>query len=937
MSEPDSQYWETLTELFHGALAQPAARRRAWLEARCGDVPGLLDEVLALLDCHASDDARVERAVAAAAGHVGAEASVPAAGQLGPYRLLELLGQGGMGSVYLAERDDQEYRTRVAIKLIRGFPEPAALERLRRERQILADLAHPNIARLLDGGSTDDGQPYLVMEYIDGVPLTQWCRDKDLDEAARIGLLLPVCEAVHYAHQNLVIHRDIKPGNVLITADGRPVLVDFGIAKLLSAPAASEEQTSRHYTPGYASPEQLAGAALTTACDIYGLGRLLLALLGFEHAARRPAQDESLTRSEWQRRLPRDLAAIIDQATRIEPERRYPSAAALSADLANYLEGRAVDAVPSSLGYRLGKFVRRNRPVVAAAVLAVSVSAMLAWQWLGEYQRARLAEEAAALEARHAGQVLDFLIEIIGQASPERSLGQEVSVQDVLERGYRALQESPGLEPDLQKRMLLALAEVYQQLEAFDLADELLEQASQASEPEIRARALSLLGYVRIRQQRYEEARLPLQTGLAMLAQYPELTADTRLALHNQWGLWLLDTGSLEAARDSFADAVSSSRALDDDEVRTARFLHNLGLAEQKIGRLSEAAQRYQESLAIKGRTIGATHPSYVGTQGMLAQVLRGLGDHEGAREAIAESVQARIRLFGEDHPGLFVDYNELANAHHDLGEFDRAIVLYKQALVLVEKADSTPVNQAIYLNNLAAAHRDRGRPDQAIPLFRRSLELRREALGGEHPSTAIAMHNLAGALMQVGKLAEAETLLDQALALRARLFGEDHQATQFSRALSGTLVGLQGDLDHAERLLRDARNRLRQTLPDNNLWVLATSRDLADVLIERGHLAEAETLLAETITHYRQHLNPSHPLAAVLDLDLARIALLDGHPDLAGERLQQAEPVLLASMAAESEALRKLSCLQQGETGSPCWRRSEWTGADTDTRMLVD
>ncbi|MCC5865792.1 MAG: serine/threonine protein kinase [Wenzhouxiangella sp.] len=924
MSASDSDYWASLTELFHGALEQPASQRRAWLEARCVDNPALLDEVLALLACHVGDDARVDRAVAATAGDVEGLSAAPTARLLGPYRVLELLGQGGMGAVYLAERDDQEYRTRVAIKLIRGFPEAAALERLRRERQILADLAHPNIARLLDGGSTEDGQPYLVMEYIAGVPITQWCRQQELAQADRIRLLLAVCDAVHYAHQNLVIHRDIKPGNVLITADGRPMLVDFGIAKLLSAPAASEEQTSRYYTPGYASPEQLAGTPLTTACDIYGLGRLLLALLGFEQAARQPASEPALGRSDWQRRLPRDLVAIIDQATRAEPDRRYPSAAALRADLINYLDGRAVEAVPSSLVYRLGKFVRRNRPVVAAATLALTVSALLAWQWSGEYQRARQAEASAALEARHAGQVLDFLIDIIGSASPERSLGQQLSVQDALERGHRALQDSPVLDPDLHKRMLLALGEVYQQLEAFDQAEALLIEASQAEEPEIRAQALSLLGYVLIRQQRLDAARPPLQAGLAMLDAHPELSADTRLSLNNHWGLWLLDSGSLDAAREAFAEALADSRALGDDEARSARFLHNLGLAEQNIGRLPEAAEHYRESLAIKARTIGTSHPSYVSTQRMLAQVLRGLGDHQGARQAVAEFVQARIRLFGEDHPGMFIDYNELANAYHDLGEFDQAIALYQRALELVENADATPVNQAIYLNNLAAAHRDRGQPELAIPLLRRSLALRREALGNEHPATALAMHNLAGGLMDIGELAEAASLLDQAISLRSRLFGEEHHATHFSRGLSGTLAGLKGELWESERLLRDALAGLRQSLPDNNLWVLAVSRDLARILIKRGQLAEAETLLIQSIGHYRQHLSASHPLAAVLDLDLARIELLSDRPDQAGERLMRVEALLLASMAADSEVLRKLRCLQGGEPDPSCWRLLE-------------
>ncbi len=921
MTETESRYWRTLRQLFHGALDIPESRRREWLEDQCPDSPEQVEEVLELLERHDTDDERVDRAVSGIARDVDRPDAVPESRKLGPYRIIEALGRGGMGTVYLAERDDDEYITHVAIKLIRGFPGDEALERLRRERQILADLSHPNIAGLLDGGSTEDGQPYLVMEYIDGVPITQWCRDQELDRHARIRLFMAVCDGVHYAHQNLVIHRDIKPGNVLVTREGRPMLLDFGIAKLLSTPTASAEQTTRYYTPGYASPEQLDGQPVTTACDVYSLGRLLLALLGFEDDARRPPEDEALGRTLWQRQLPRDLAAIIDQSTRSEPERRYSSVAALKADLLNYLEGRAVDAVASSFAYRLGKFVRRHRTAVAAAVLALVVTATMAWQWLGEYQSARLAEATAAREAQHAGQVLDFLIDIIGSASPEQSLDRDVTVAEVLERGYRTLQESPGLDPELEHRMLLALGEVYQQLEAYDQADELLERAGQSSEPEVRARALSLLGYVRTRHQRFDEAEAPFRKALAMIEQDAEVSAGTRLSLRNHWGLWLLETGDAEAARAQFSSVVDESRKRSENETRTARFLHNLALSEQRLGRNEAAAELYREALAIMERTVGESHPDYALSQRLLAQILRRLGDHRGAQQATEQSVQTRIRLFGEDHPGLHADYNELANAHHDLGEFEEAIGLYESALEWIESLDAESFARAIYTNNLASAHRDRGDPERATALFRDSLELRQRILGDEHASVAIALHNLAGNLLMAGALDEAEALINEAIAMRTRLFDEDHQATQYSHALAGRLAALQGDFQSAEDRQRQALRKMSEHLPDTNLWMLTVRGDLAGTLIERGSLEEAEAMLTETVELYREALDPDHPLAAALEVDLARIELLDGRAESAQERLARTAPLLQASMVSDSEVLRQLDCLQQERIERNCWR----------------
>ena len=262
--------WKLLEALFHGALEQPESKREAWLASECDD-EAVRRQVRAMLDADAEAGDPAEALVSATLHDLASGEQGAAGRSLGPWRIVDELGSGGMGSVFLAERADDEYRRRVALKLIRGFPDPASLERLRAERQILADLGHPNIAAMIDGGTTDDGQPYLVMEFVDGVPVDQWCKNKRPSTEKRVALFRLICDAVQYAHRNLVIHRDLKPNNVLVTAEARPVLLDFGIAKLLEPGSEAGDATrgARYYTPGFSSPEQLTGASVSTG-DVLG-------------------------------------------------------------------------------------------------------------------------------------------------------------------------------------------------------------------------------------------------------------------------------------------------------------------------------------------------------------------------------------------------------------------------------------------------------------------------------------------------------------------------------------------------------------------------------------------------------------------------------------------------------------------------------------------
>jgi tetratricopeptide (TPR) repeat protein len=410
--------WQRVQQLFLEAVDLPAGERARFLERCCADNPELLGDIESLLDADCDSGQLIEMAVKDEAASLF-DSHMLIGERLGIYRIVREIGRGGMGSVYLALRDDQEYRKEVALKIVkRGMDTVEVLERFRYERQILANLEHPYIARLFDGGSTADGVPFFVMEYIEGKPVSVFCRDSGLDLRARCELFIRILEAVAYAHRSLVVHRDLKPANILITADGTPKLLDFGVAKLLSGDSDSEHThtaSMRPFTPGYASPEQVRGLPITTATDIYSLGAILYELLIGKPAQpigsntpseiERAVCDTETTRPSLEvRGVPSDLDNIVLMAMRKEPERRYQSAAQFAEDLRRHLDGRPVIARQDSLGYRAGKFILRNRLQVAAAFLvAASLVAGLGISMVQTHRAktARANSEAERLIAMH--------------------------------------------------------------------------------------------------------------------------------------------------------------------------------------------------------------------------------------------------------------------------------------------------------------------------------------------------------------------------------------------------------------------------------------------------------------------------------------------------------------------------------------------------------
>ena len=484
--DADRERWRQLDGILEEALDLPQERWPALLDRACGDDANLRREAEELLAAHADTDSLfLDGSYADRAADLLVEAADAARPpvRVGPWRVVGRLGEGGMGEVFLAERAEGDFEQRVALKRLRpDLASPDLVARFLHERQILARLEHPGIARLVDGGVDAEGQPWLALEFVDGQPITGWCVERGLDVEARLELLVEVCDAVAFAHRNLIVHRDLKPSNILVDGDGRVKLLDFGIAKLIVGESGTDAAPTRilALTPEYAAPEQYFGGPVTTATDVWALGVVLHELLtgrrpessgGREGGERRsalpvrdPRRPSTVVRDtggasagSLSRRVRGDLDAIVLKALRTEPDQRYASVDDLADDLRRTLERRPVRARGGALTYRAGRFLRRHRLAAAAGALALLAL-------LGGLVATRREAMRADAERARAEAVRDFLVELFDASDPVRALGSDPSARDILARGHERIDHGLADQPELRADLLAALADVYSSL-----------------------------------------------------------------------------------------------------------------------------------------------------------------------------------------------------------------------------------------------------------------------------------------------------------------------------------------------------------------------------------------------------------------------------------------------------------------------------------------
>jgi eukaryotic-like serine/threonine-protein kinase len=871
---PGADRWDRLEQLFYAALALPAEERARFLDRECAGDATLRADAESLLAFSGKTLHDLRKPVDEAAQNL---ASNEAGQQIGPYRLIRVIGEGGMGQVYLARRADHLFDQEVAIKLMHAGLKQAhsMLSRFSAERQILANLNHPNIARLLDAGITPDGVPYLVMEYIAGTRINEYCRVNKLPPKEILKLFLQVCSAVEYAHKSLVIHRDIKPANILVTPDGVPKLLDFGIAKLLDPDGESALTITgeRMMTPEYASPELVRGDHVTTSTDVYALGVLLYELLTGERPFRleswsplkvvqvicgqQPQIPSVAARANAKKanralapRIDRDLDNIVLMAMRKEPSRRYVSVSALSADLQAHLSGYPVQARTDRWSYRSGKFVLRHKAAVAAAAIVVIALVAFSIAMGVLAKRANQARLTAQKETQ-------FLNSIFQAATPDESRGKAVMARDLLDQGTRRIDTELAGQPALQATMLDNVGRAYSALGLYPQAQSLLQRAF-----DLRRRI----------------------DGPGSLD-----TASTEHALGNVIRL----QNEFKQAEPLFRNALGvRERKLDSHDVLLAESLDSLGECLYLQDRFVEAEPLLRRALAIH-RNNPNDEPS--GTENYLALLLERKGNFPEAAQLLREAVQIDERRKGTDSPDYLISLHDYAGALIDSGNLDQAEATERRVLALREKISGANHPDIFYpLNNLSFILLEKGEWQQAMPFLQRNLELCHK-LGGDK-RVAVARNNWARALKQKGDYAGADAALKQALQDANALAG-------VNSSLSAKIIENQGLLEFDRRNYAAAESYARQALDlqsklagDQTPAYASALIDLAEARLFQGDAAGAEPLLRQALAIRAQKFNAGNPAIIAVEVRLGEDLTQENNLVEADSLLRQA----LASAKAE-------------------------------------
>jgi len=839
----DGARWQRVDKLFAAALDLDVPSRAAFIAEQCAGDEFLAKAVEELIQSADEAEALFEGSAGKARASILTDAfaaldddieraeSSRLGTRLGAFELIRLIGRGGSASVYLGERIDAQYRQQVAIKVSRqGLVDRDAERRFLAERQILANLDHPNIARLLDGGATDAGQPYLVMEYIDGEPIDVYCNNRQLSVDARLRLFGQVCAAVHYAHQHLIVHRDLKPANVLVSEDGIPKLLDFGIAKLLDTEqlhqtVAMTRADVRLLTVQYASPEQIKGEAITTASDVYTLGVMLYELLTgqmphpmsgarlgelerkiCDTQPKRPStvvtanratggatgtvpqtisEARNTDKAMLRRKLQGDLDNIALMALRKEPERRYRSAEQFAADIRRYRERLPVIAHPDTVGYRVNKFSRRHAAALATTIaviaLIVGLVGFYTWQLTGERNRAELeAGKAAAISAFFQG--------MLESIDPDQSQGEVVTVRQVLDETASKLDKSNDMQdqPAVEAAVRATLGMTYLALGNYDQAEPQLDKAlalrradSGETSPETLHSAMDIASLYR-QQGRYKDAERmsseSLQLARRMLG---ELHPDT-LQTMNDLAVVYNDQGRYAEAETLFAKVLKRRRqVLGAAHPATLDTMNYLALLYWGLDRQDEAEPLMLETIEGRRRSVGDRHPSTLLAMNNLALLYYSQKKFEQAEPIFLEALAAQRRLLGDEHPDTLLTMSNLANLYYYQGRFEETGDYMLQVLnARKRKLGEEHPRTLQSMNNLAILYFSQERYQDALPLLEEVLKIQRRVVGEEHTDTLGYMTSLAQTYQRLGRDEDAVSLSLQLLEVSRRLLGEDHKRT---------------------------------------------------------------------------------------------------------------------------------------------------------------
>ena len=890
-STADSSAHEQIKRLFNAVCDLPdASSQRDALQAMGAD-ERQQDEVMALLR-HAQDDTHFAAPVAAAAAQwLGHE--LKPGDRLGAWTLQSELGQGGMGRVFLAVRSDGHYEQRAAIKLLLGWSGPDGLARLTRERQILARLSHAHIAQLLDGGTTPAGQPYLVMAYVDGLAIDAHCAAHGLALDARLALFDQVCEAVAHAHRQLTIHCDIKPGNVVVTAEGRAMLLDFGIAQL----QGQDGDTAAAMTPGYASPEQRAGQAPGIPSDIYGLGRLLDTLLQPIAASHRRHAE---------------LAPIIARATAEAPEGRYDSVGALQRDLLRLLAHQPVSARPATAAYLLSKLLRRRWPWALAASAAGAAGLFLTVQLVQERDRALQEGERARLQAETTREASRFLMSLFTGADPKLTGVPDLPKTILLGAGRERLAKEMGQNAGTRARLLVVLGDVYERtshegeaIAAYAEAAKLF-GSPELAQPVAEADALRRQALALNNSGQAEAAEAPARRALALREQHEPDNLQDIADAENRLGVVLTSLRRYDEAAQRLARAHQlRQRGLGDDDPNTASALHNLARLNHFRGETALAESQLHQVIAANRRTIGPLDQRILSSLELQGAVQSELQRHADAERSLREAVQGWAKMFGADNGNVAIARQKLARALREAGQLDAAGAELQEALRIETQLSRKPsVGSASIHLDLALWHQVSGRLALAEAEGRTALTQMQTAPNVPALTLAGARLALARTLWLMGRAEAAAPLLAQAQAVRnERLPPNSHERVQ-TRLLEAELAVARRDGAAAAALIDDIAAQLPPAKRGLQLDLLALRGRHAAL---GGRSADAARWLQQAWQGQLAWRQLPHPALLPLGLDLLA-ALQASQDERAAQALRPTLEAIAQSHASESPWRRQLA-----------------------------
>jgi len=952
MSNHTAEQRRRALEIFDAVVDLAASTRNNKLTELCGDDVALRAQVQALLDADAAATEPFSGNADVWGGALGHEESPqhdPMLGRsIGAWKIIAVIGRGGMGAVYAAERSDGAYAQQAALKLIRASADSqAARERFLRERQILAGLQHPNIARLLDGGFSADGEPYFVMERIDGVAIDRWCDLHALGLRERIVLFLQVLDAVRYAHRNLVVHRDLKLSNLLVDTEGRVKLLDFGIAKQL-ADVEATATLDRALTFEYASPEQLHDAPITTATDLWQLGVILHRLLSGAHpfgltrdtpvasqlqqlerepepltraASSAPAEQAALrgglSPAALSKALRGSLADIVQACLRRDPEQRYASADALANDLKAWLDNRPIAAVPLSRMQRTRLWLRRNR-TLAASLTAITV-ALLAGTGVALWQanEARTQAQIAQRESESARTTLAFLTDTLAAASPDQAMSTDVSVRQLLDQARTQLDQK-RLDPQVKQSVQRMLGRLYTTLGEPKVAVTLLEQGLRGVTPSTRDEALQLAGDI----DDYSSTLGTLERGKESLAA-ARRAADLRtrfapddpvqkLYIHDQLGFAYYRNNDNKQAEHEWLQVLALARTMKnpprDVVTNTSQTLSGMLAFSGEFKRSLEIAD---QGIAFADHSsVPADSPLRINLLRARGEALQKLGDATAAEPVIRRAIALQQKTTGNTGSRMAALQNGLGMVLNDLGRYREALQAIALGDAIGTAATPSPTERAVSLMNLSSVNENAGNYAEALALGQQALgKLDEAGLTADDATRRMMERNYTRTLGLAGQPNEAFTRM-QNLRQRAKtLDGEDSPEYAFTTWQMVVLARRMHDVARGEPLLAEARKHLATLVPDTHPVFTHALRAEASFARDSGDLAHAETLQREAIRRF-QAAGALPVDLAIAHEELAGILFARDHKNEARQLLEHALPVLREALLpqetsrADGEAL---------------------------------